>query len=661
MLKAVLDGESAPFLAHFFISLLFFIPLTATLFLKKISHVVNMRITMCLAIFAACIGVSIVVSSFPAVTILTILDWAMMSLAFFSVTLCCGRKQSIIPISAYIGGSTVAAILGILEYGQQRVADPGWRIYALQLGPNQAGALFVAGTILCLTLSLRFDRIAKLALILSAILQSFALVLTQSKGAILCLPIGIAVVIIGLIFLKSIKPGTVIAGILIPLLLTGALSTAAQHSATSQAGRSGISRITNSGSEAAQSAGFRKLLWASAIDLTKERPYGWGLGSFWYESTRPGRITQTALAHQTFLQLACEASPIAPISLAAFLLAVVVWGLRGIRNLEPNTQIFLVAVLGTLATAVAHNFVDSDMYVFGLGGLVFLLCGAFTASSTDSQAPEFIFALPKVAFAATAALLIPLCISVGLAEMYRSEARGALHSNDAQGILSASNSAISISFADGQAYALKSLAEPTEENLVAATRLHPSPKAFRALADFYFRKGQTQECYRALNKALERDPNNAPALRRYIEAADKAGDAELARSKAEQLVATENTTYFTVRSEPELIPTQTYAARIFLAKTAKNDQQKAQYLADAIKGYILYRDTTGPVVKRVLASDPKANYAGEDKDTLSKNYIIARDACNELIPLQRRLGMTLGFDPAAEVAKFAAALDELNK
>ena len=196
---------------------------------------------------------------------------------------------------------------------------------------------------------------------------------------------------------------------------------------------------------------------------------------------------------------------------------------------------------------------------------------------------------------------------------------------------------------------------------MAATRLHPSPKAFRALADFYFRKGQTQECYRALNKALERDPNNAPALRRYIEAADKAGDAELARSKAEQLVATENTTYFTVRSEPELIPTQTYAARIFLAKTAKNDQQKAQYLADAIKGYILYRDTTGPVVKRVLASDPKANYAGEDKDTLSKNYIIARDACNELIPLQRRLGMTLGFDPAAEVAKFAAALDELNK
>ena len=80
------------------------------------------------------------------------------------------------------------------------------------------------------------------------------------------------------------------------------------------------------------------------------------------------------------------------------------------------------------------------------------------------------------------------------------------------------------------------------------------------------------------------------------------GDDDLGVVKAKQLIETERTTYFTVRSQPEFIPTQTYVARVFLVKFAPDDKEKIRLLTDAIKGFAQYRATTGPVVKRALAA-----------------------------------------------------------
>ena len=661
LLAIILGGSEAPFLAHFLISLLFFVPICATLFAKKISHVVNIRITFWLALLGACVGVSVAVSSFPSVTVGVILEWAMMSLAFFSVTLCCGRKQSSIPITSFLAGATLVAISGIIEFGQERLFDPGYRIFAMQVGPNQAGALFASGTILALALSLRYDRLPRLALVISAFLQCFGLVLTQSKGAILCLPIGVAVLIIGLMILKPSKPALILGGILVPLVLTGGLAVAMQKSSKTASGGPAMNRVISSSSESAQSAGFRKLLWSSAVDLIKEKPYGWGMGTFWFESTRPGKVTQTTLTHETFLQLASEASPIAPIALIAFLGSVVVWGLRGIKTQSSDNQILLIGILGTLTVALAHNLVDSDMYVFGLGSLIFLLSGAFVASSSDSQAPEFIFALPKIAFGATAIMLIPLCISVGVSELDRAIARGAIGVGDATTATSAASSAIAINFVDGQAYGQRALVSNDEQDFINSAKLHPSPKAFRALSDFYAGKKDHQKSYRALNKALERDPNNAPALLKFTQEAFLEGNNELGIAKANQLIATEKTTYFTVRSQPEYIPTQTYIVRIFLTKFTPEPRERVRLLSEAIKGFAEYRDTTGPVVKRNLASMPTGNFGGESHETLVTNYRIAIEACNQLIQLQGRLPSKLDFNLPAELSKFESALAELNK
>ena len=658
---AAIAGEKSPFLTHFLVSLLFFVPICATLFAKKISHVVNLRISLWLAVLGACVGASVISTSFPSVTVGVILEWAMMSLAFFAVTLCCGRKQSAIPILSFLAGSTFAAILGILEFGQARLFDPTYRISALQIGPNQAGALFAAGTVLCLAMSLRFERIGKLALILSAILQCFAMVLTQSKGAFVCLPLGLLVLFVAIWALKSVKPTVALAGIMIPILITGGLAVVMQKGVAKQSGQQAMSRVFNSNAEANQSAGFRKLLWSSAIELAEKRPMGWGMGTFWYESTRPGKVTQTALAHQTFLQLACEASPVAPVALFGFLAAVVIWGLRGIKTQTADSQILLVGILGTLVVAIAHNFVDSDMYVFGLGSLVFLLCGSFVASSSDSQAPEFIFALPKIIFGATAVILLPICFAMGMSEFYRAIARGAVYERDKGLVIQASSSAISFNFLDGQAYAQRALATLAEEDLIAATKYHPSPKAFRALADHYAENKKYQESFKALGSALERDPNNAPALLKYMEEAFQAGDIELGNSKARLLIATENSEYFKVRSQPEFIPTETYIARIFLSKTAGDPKERAKLLIEAIKGLSLYREKTGTVVMRAIGDDPNASLGGIDRKTLADNYKLGQEACADLVNLQGLEATKPDFNLPEEAAKFAAALGALNK
>ncbi|MEI7987148.1 MAG: hypothetical protein WCI55_16115, partial [Armatimonadota bacterium] len=272
-----------------------------------------------------------------------------------------------------------------------------------------------------------------------------------------------------------------------------------------------------------------------------------------------------------------------------------------------------------------------------------------------------IFALPKIAFGATAILLIPVCLSVGLSELYRALGRGALESRDFAASISSANSALSVNFIDGQAYALRALATQREDDLVNATKLHPSPKTYRALSNYYFGKKMLNESYNALNKALERDPNNAPALLKYLQQAFETENNELVVKKANQLIDAEKSTYFTVRSQPEFVPTQSYVARLFLVKLSTNNQEKSKLLEEAIKGFAQYRDTTGPVILRNLAVSPDGSFGGESRKTLEENYKMAIDACTDLEKLQRLAPRTLGFDLPTEATKFARALAGLNK
>lgn len=651
---------SAPFTGHVLIFLFFLVPMISAIFGRKVVHVPNIRISAFLAALAGFLGLSLVWSSFLSVSLVYFLEFAMMIGSFYAVTGNSGKKQGVVVLYGWFTGIAVSAMMGLREYSEMKLIDPSWRIFADQLSPNQAGSLFASGIVLGIALAFGADRLPRLLIAIGILLQGLALFLTQSKGALVCLPIGILVLAVLLLALKSSKPATVFAVIGASLVLLAALAFAAQTAgkiqAQSPSGAAPMSRFANASESAVQSAGFRKLLWISALELSKERVQGWGLGTFQYESTRPGRVTQTVLAHQSYLQLAAEATWFAPIAFLGFITMVVARGLKGARQLPLASRLSIASAVAAIAVQLAHNAIDSDLYVANLGLLVFTLCGVICASSADSQSPEVIFRVPKIATASALVLFGVLSLVVGASEVLRLGSRSALAAGNQLAAKDSAQSAISLNPIDGSAYALLARNTGSTTSMQTAASLAPSPKNYRALASMLLREGKYPEAESAYFKALQRDPNNALALFSLMKAAIDNNQIPRAVEVAQRLIATESSTYYTVRSQPEFIPTQTFHARLFLA--TQPEQDKPKLLEEAIKGFAQYRDTTVPVVKRALKADPNANVAGEDASTVIDNLTKAAEACRELAKLQPRRG---DFDPAVEATRFEEAASGLIK
>jgi O-antigen ligase len=656
-IQVVLSGSQAPFLTHSFVFLLFLFPILSALTQRKVVHVPNIRISLWLAIFGAFVVSSLSFSSFWLNSLMGVLQWIMMTAAYFAVCINGGKKQSIWVVSSLFAGMCVAAIFGILEYGQMRLEDPGHRILALQAGPNQAGALFASGVLLGFPLMFRFDRLGKMGVFAGIVLQGLALVLTQSKGAIFCVPVGLAVLVISFLILKPVKPAITLVGICLPFLLIGVMSFGIQQAAKQKegGGSAPMARFANSSESSTQSAGFRKLLWLSAVDLIKQRPLGWGINTFGFESTRPGRSTQTGLAHQTFLQLGSEASLVAPVALLGFFIALVYRGLRGIKNASQETQLLLIGSISALAVAIAHNFIDSDMYYFGLGTMVFVLVGSITSASTDSQAPEVIFKVPKFAVVCLSCVLIPICLLIGSAEYFRASARGAIEKSNLSLATENVNRALSLVYIDGSSHAILGLLQQNEAELKRATEFSPTPKNFRALASNYLRNNKSAEAFKALKSALERDPLNAQAMWLLVTASEAVGDESTAIQYANRLIESENTTYFQVRSLAEFVPLQTYEARLFLAKKELDPVKKAKLLSEAVRGFAEYSKLTVPVIVRF--SKVGLVYGGDDPKSATNKLQTGKAAAEEF----QRLRVTVeGFDPAGAITAFEAALELLK-
>lgn len=656
-IQVVLSGSQSPFLTQTLVFLLFLFPILAALTQRKVIHVPNIRITAWLAVFGAFVLGSLAFSSFWLNSLMGVLQWVMMASAYFAVSITCGKRQSIWVVSSLFAAMTIAAIFGVLEYGQMRLEDPGHRILALQSNPNQAGALFASGIILGFPLMLRFDRLGKMALFAGIVLQGLALVLTQSKGAIFCLPIGLLTLLVGLLILKPVKPVVSLTALILPLVLIAVMSVGIQQAAQKKGveGSAPMSRFSNSTEASTQSAGFRKLLWLSAVDLMKQKPLGWGINTFGFESTRPGRSTQTGLAHQTYLQLGSEASLVAPITLLGFFSVLIARSLRGIKRASPEAQLLLLGSISAVLVAIAHNAIDSDMYYFGLGAMVFVLLGSLTSSSTDSQAPEVIFKAPKLAIVSLALLLLPICFLIGSVEYLRATARGAIDSNNLSIAVQSAKSATSLLPIDGTSHALLGLLQRDAQALKRATELSPTPKNFRALASNYFANNKSGEAFNALKKALERDPNNAQAMWLMVTGSEAVGDESTAIQYANRLIDSEKSTYFTIRSLAEFVPLQTYEARLFLAKKETNQNKKVMLLEGAIKGFLEYAKLTVPVVIRF--EKVGLQYGGDDKKSAANKLETGKAATEEL----QRLGVAIpGFDAAAALATFTSGLELLR-
>lgn len=651
--------ENAPFTGHCLIFWFLLIPLLQAILTRKVVHVPSIKISGWMALFAGFLGTSLIFSSFVSVSVLNFAEFAMMIASFYAVTSSVGKKQSLWVIGGWFAGISLVALLGLREYADMKAIDPTWRIFAGQHNPNQAGALLATGFVLGLPLVFNADRLGKLAVSFGLLLQGLALFLTQSKGALICLPVGLLALAVCFALIRPVPVGKGLAAVGVAILLLAGLGFAAQNAAKTQSssGSAPLSRLANASETSTQSAGFRKLLWLSAVDLAKDHPQGWGLGTFQFESARPGRVTTTALAHQSYLQLAAEASPLAPLMLIGFLLAVLVKGTKGSRQLPPDSKVILCSSIGALGVLLSHNAIDSDLYINNLGTMVFMLCGAICASSADSQSPEVIFRIPKLAVVGAVFIFVPLSLSLSAGETFRAQARGAIAAGNIAEATALAKSSTGISLADGYAHAILSRTTNSLEEAKIAAELAPSPKNHRAVALFQLNQGNYAGATAAYERALDRDPHNFAALLGLMNAGIKFGAKADADRAASLLLEAERSTYFTVQSQPEIIPTATYHARLYLASL--NPPNQAELLAGAIQGFAKYRDITVPMAKRQFSFNPKGTVGGEDVNMMLDNLAKAKTACEQLKNLQPR--RDLGFDPAVEAMRFEEAAAGLIK
>ena len=124
-----------------------------------------------------------------------------------------------------------------------------------------------------------------------------------------------------------------------------------------------------------------------------------------------------------------------------------------------------------------------------------------------------------------------------------------------------------------------------------------------------------------------------------------------------RILAVEQTPYYTVRSLPEVVPTQTARARLKLASQTAVVEERIELLRGAVETFERYRVLTIPRIESMTAEDPNGNYAGETLALARENMEFAAAAAEELAELYRAAGDPAGAAGAEEAAgEFRSAL-----
>ena len=666
---------ATPTLAQF-IPLLALIAAAVYLLLHRVVSLPRIACLIPLGILTLCLFISVVTSDFKSITIPEAAKWIWYLAAFLIVLAATGRKGVKTALVGLVIGLSIVALVGIKEYAAVRASEPTYRIFAGFNNPNAAGAAFLFGIPLAVTLFAHFERLPKLLFMLSALIQSFALVLTQSKGALLF--VGVSVVItIGLaIIWKSRLSLQLAIGFVVCAVLTGGLAFGLEkanaaliaptpvqtgNSAQATGGTGPLNRFSNLNEATTQSAGFRKLLWQGTAAIIKQRPMGIGMGAYRFWSARPGLTTQTQLAHNSYLQLACEASPIALLAMCGLVLVVFATALKGITKHTEEAKLFGAGIVGALVTVLGHNLVDSDIYTFGLGAIFFGLLGLLIAQGADARSPELVSKGLRAACGIAVASLTFVTLLAGIAERQRAEARGFLEVGKSADAKTTVESLLGYLPSDGQAQAIRtSVATSLDDALEWAQRAaatHPTPKNYRLVANLFLKAGQPVRATEAIRSALIWDPNNLPALLLGIDASSKRDDIAGATDFAKRLIAVESTSYYTVRSQPELVPTETFEGRIWLASRINESPARIELLEGAVRGFAKYRDTTIPLILRMTAGGAP-EFGGEDTAKMTRKLTLARSAISTLKGIYRK-GVPAWIPE--EDARFASALAKLAK
>lgn len=568
---------------------------------------------------------SIGFSAFPWLSWLHGLEWSLYGAFFLAAIAISGREKGPKAILwALVGGTTWVSIEAILEYSAMRSVDPNWRVFGGWVNPNALAGMLVLALFIALALTTEEERLHKLLAGVAAFLIGFALVLTQSRGGILAAGLGFT---IWLLLMGLRKEGrALVPSLAVVLLLAVAMGARQASPGSTTPAASAITRAAQSSGTQEHSAGFRQLLWQGAIKMAAERPVGYGLGTYRFESGRSELTPQTQFTHQGFLQSLVETGWAGFIFLIGFLGVWIKTVLTGFRKLESARASLLAGVVAAWGACMGHNLFDSDFQHFGIGAAAFLIMGIGIQLAADGSTPEFMTKQLKAPFVATVASLSLLFLAHGITvEWSRAGAYAAAQQGDAAKAATLARQAVSLSPSEGDALALLASlpggggVESWERAVMAA----PTTRNLRALARARRDAGDLSGAQGALEEALRRDPLNLPTRLLLVQYSLERGDRDLALETTRKMIASESSPYFRVRPLPELIPTETYEARLAVAPIVPDDEERNRWRLEAIQGIAEYVRVTGPQIRRMDQAGIREGFAGETMDDLNRKRALA--------------------------------------
>lgn len=673
-IAAVLSGGILPTLEHALLALPFLAALLLLLLQRKVLQVPMRSMGICLAAFFGILTATFIPASFKGTSLPEMLEWLCYAAAFYAVVAGAGRRQGPrVLMMCLFAGCALTAFRGILEYLVQMAQDPTWRIFGGWINANAMAAIMGVGIFIGIGLSLSEIGLPRLLCAVFTVPQVIALYLTKSRGGFLVDLIGLglfalmlwawnskkaspkAVPIVGGLVMFAVAVTAVIGPIGEVLWPVSASSAVQLTKAEAGIGRLGAGISTD------ESVYFRRLLWKGTLPLMRDYPTGLGIGNYEYYSGQSGLTTQTKLAHDGVLQLATEGTVFAPIALAGALLLWAYQVCKGPRGLSREQNALRAAVVAAVFTILAHDLLDSDLYYFGLGMVAFVLLGVSLLLSTDAVAPEFTPAALRRTAAGAVVLLILGLLYTGTVETLKARLRYELQQRDVASAQADAQTLLSIAPYDGDvwemAYSTSSSAPEADDRLETAARLSPWTKYLRALA---YRQEQSKpgDALTTFNRALAIDPNNLLTLSQLMKFQETL-NADDAKKTAERMVGVEDTLYYKIRSLPEIVPTETFSAREYLASLTASSRKKVDLLLPALRGYAEYaRLTVGYMVSQGgnLGIGEDNPHTAQDK--MNQAIVDAKEVQRDAISLGDR-------EAAAEAVKaeavFEAALDKLAK
>ena len=663
---ALFNGPEIPLLSHAIVSLVGVAALAAVFLRRKIIQIPNTILAGILLVFLAVTTASLGVTQFRTGSLGYASEFLLSGFMFFAVVAGAGRRFGPkVILFALLAGVALVAIQGIREYAVNKSVDATWRIFAGWVQPNAVAAMFLIGIFVGLGLLVNAERIEAIAVGGATSLIGLALLLTQSKGALL------TGLIVGIVFCsliwrtsgaKSLVRPLIIASILIGCV---ALMTIQQKSSTVGGTSSAISRIADVSKTGEQSAGFRTNLWAGIPPIIKANPLGVGLGAYRYYSAMSGLTTQTIFAHQSYLQLAAEASIFAPVLLLGFF-GLWSWHVLRLTSKMPVSQTILrIGVFCAVLSFLLHSVIDSDVYYFGIQFSVFTLAGIGLLLSADSVAPEAFPTWMRGATSAVGGVVGIGLMWLGSVEVSRGALEAARQAGDHAAVEAAIEPVRSHADFDGESCRLMAyVAATSEERFKYATQLvtlAPNTSNLRLFAQAQIGVGQFAPAMATLKRAIALDPNNLSTLTRLADVYDKLDQNEDRKNTLMRLVDVEKTNYFKIRSLPEFVPTETYSARFELAKLSNDPKQRIALLQPSLIGFGQYRDITIPRVTQ-MAKAGAGIVAGEDPARIERNLRTAIEVAKKLQEDYRTVGdVATAESAAAEGKAFEDALANLLK